>query len=56
MPTYGYECRKCRHQFSVFTSMEEHEKDQEKVRCPKCDSKDVKHLVESVFVTTSRKS
>ncbi len=54
MPTYEYECRKCGREFSLVMSMEDHEK--KKVRCPKCESKDVKHLIESVFVTTSRKS
>lgn len=54
MPTYDYECRKCRAQFSLVMSMEDHGK--KKVRCPKCKSEDVKHLMESVFVTTSRKS
>jgi putative FmdB family regulatory protein len=56
MPVYEYECKKCGHQFSVVLSMEAHEHDKDKVRCPKCNSKEVKHLVESVFVTTSRKS
>ncbi len=54
MPSYDYQCAKCRHKFTVLMSMSEHEK--KKVRCPKCDSKEVKHMVESFFVTTSRKS
>jgi hypothetical protein len=35
-------------------SVDQHEK--KKVPCPKCKSEDVKHAVEPVFVTTSRKS
>ncbi len=54
MPTYDFECRKCGHQFTQVMSMEEHDK--KKVRCPKCKSEDLKHLVEPVYVTTSRKS
>lgn len=54
MPTYDYECNKCGHQFSLAMPMDEHEK--KKVRCPKCKSEDLKHGVEPVYVTTSRKS
>ena len=54
MPNYEFECRNCGHQFSRTMTMDEH--DHEKVRCPKCDSEDVKHIIESVNVTTSRKS
>ena len=54
MPTYDYECKKCGHQFSLVMSMEQHDK--KKVTCPKCKSEEVKHGVEPVFVTTSKKS
>jgi putative FmdB family regulatory protein len=54
MPTYEYECKHCGHEFSAFLSLDE--RDKKKVRCPKCDSTDVKHVIESVFVTTSKKS
>ncbi len=54
MPTYEYECKKCGHEFMLTMGMDEHQK--KKVRCPKCKSENVKHLVGSVFVTTSRKS
>jgi putative FmdB family regulatory protein len=53
MPTYEYECKKCGHEFRLIMALEEHEK---KVRCPKCNSEAVKHVIASVFVTTSRKS
>jgi len=54
MPIYEYECKKCGHGFSLTLAMEEHEK--KKVRCPKCKSQDAKHIIASVFVTTSKKS
>jgi len=54
MPDYDYECKKCGHQFSAHMSIEDHDK--EKIQCPKCKSKELRHLVEPVFVTTSRKS
>jgi len=54
MPTYEYECKKCGHGFSLIMAMTEHEK--KKVRCPKCKGENVKHLIVSVFVTTSKKS
>ena len=54
MPTYEYECKKCGHEFSLTTVMDEHEK--KKVRCPKCKGENVKHVITSVSVTTSRKS
>ena len=59
MPDYDYECKACGHQFSVALSIHEHETDEhekKKVQCPKCHSTELKHLVEPVFVTTSRKS
>jgi putative FmdB family regulatory protein len=53
MPTYEYECKKCGHEFKLRMAVEEHAK---KVRCPKCKSQNVKHVMASIFVTTSRKS
>ena len=54
MPIYEYECKKCGHQFSLTMAMEEHEK--KRARCPKCKSENLKQLITSVFVTTSKKS
>ena len=54
MPTYEYECKKCGTEFALTLAVEEHQK--KKVHCPKCKSQDVKHVVASIFVTTSRKS
>jgi putative FmdB family regulatory protein len=54
MPAYEYECKKCGRTFNLVMSIREHDKAE--VRCPKCKSKEVKHLIESFYVTTSKKS
>ena len=58
MPVYDYECKSCGNEFEVVLTVEEHiEKEEKKeIRCPKCDSIEVHHEVESVYVTTPRKS
>ncbi|HEX9786321.1 MAG TPA: zinc ribbon domain-containing protein [Opitutaceae bacterium] len=58
MPQYEYRCESCNQQFTVSLSMSDHEeKDREhEIRCPECDSHDVKHIIELVNVVTSRKS
>lgn len=40
MPTYDYECRKCKHEFELFQSMTAKRLD----RCPKCGGK-VRRLI-----------
>jgi putative FmdB family regulatory protein len=54
MPNYEFECQACGKHFSRAMTVDEH--DHEKVRCPRCESEDVKHLIESVNVATSKKS
>jgi putative FmdB family regulatory protein len=54
MPTYEFECKKCGCQFEQVMTVNEHDK--AKVRCPKCKSEEVGHLIESVNVTTPKKS
>ena len=58
MPQYEYRCQRCENEFTVNLSMTDHETQdrKHKIRCPKCQSTEVKHLIESVFVTTSKKS
>lgn len=58
MPEYDYHCEECQHEFTVELSMAEHErKDREhEIRCPKCNSTAVRHLIGSVSVVTSKKS
>ena len=40
MPTYGYECKNCKHSFDVFQSM----KDEPIKTCPEC-GKEVRRLI-----------
>lgn len=58
MPQYDYRCENCRKEFTVVLSLAEHDAKDKKhrVRCPKCDSVKVRRVIQSVFVTTSRKS
>jgi putative FmdB family regulatory protein len=54
MPTYDYMCKKCGKKFNLVMSIGEHDK--RRVRCPKCSSQQVGHLVEPFFAVTSKKS
>ncbi len=54
MPTYSFECRKCRKRFQEVLTFREH--DAGKRKCPKCGSKDVVQVLEVFFAKTSRKS
>ena len=58
MPQYDYHCESCAHDFTLELSISEHvEKDQKReIHCPKCDSQQVKHVIQSVNVHTSKKS
>ena len=58
MPEYDYHCENCQHDFTLDLSITEHErKDKNReIRCPKCESNAVKHVIGSVSVVTSRKS
>jgi putative FmdB family regulatory protein len=40
MPTYGYECKSCKHTFDIFQSM----KDEPLKTCPKC-GKELRRLI-----------
>lgn len=54
MPTYEYECQKCRKKFKVIQSISEHGK--AKASCPKCKSARVKQSISTFTAKTSRKS
>ena len=58
MPEYDYHCEKCQNEFTIDLTITEHErKDKNReIRCPKCQSTEVKHVIGMVFVSTSRKS
>ena len=54
MPTYSFECRKCRKKFQEILSFSEYAEGKRK--CPKCGSKDVRQVLEPFYAKTSRKS
>ena len=54
MPTYEFECRKCRHRFNLVESITEHDKHREK--CSRCAGTDIQSLISAANVKTSRKS
>ena len=54
MPIYEYVCLDCRKEFSETKSVSAYKPG--KVKCPKCDSKNVDRRWTSVQVTTSKKS
>ena len=55
MPTYEYECEKCRHRFVKAQTFAEHDQHR-KIKCPKCGSQIVQQLIASVHVKTAKKS
>jgi len=58
MPEYDYRCADCEHTFSLELTITEHMEKERKheIRCPKCDSHNVRRVIGAVFVTTSKKS
>jgi putative FmdB family regulatory protein len=54
MPTYSFECRRCKKKFQEILSYSEYEAGKRK--CPKCGSKDVIQVLETFYAKTSRKS
>jgi putative FmdB family regulatory protein len=55
MPTYDYHCLKCKKDFSLYISVEEHKK-HPRPKCPKCKGTSVQQLFKSIAVITSKKS
>ena len=54
MPLYEYICKKCHKKFGEVLTLKEH--DAKKVRCPKCKSGDLEHVIEPFFAKTSSKT
>ncbi len=54
MPTYEFECNKCKKPFSMTISISEYEK--RGFRCPKCKSSNVRQMITTFQTKTSRKS
>ena len=55
MPAYEYVCKDCNREFTVFLSIREYEEKQE-MKCPKCQSDNVKRKLTGFFAKTSKKS
>ena len=54
MPTYEYQCQKCRDNFTVVLTMSQH--DQGQVKCPQCRSSKVTQQFSTFYAKTSKKS
>jgi len=54
MPLYEYVCRKCQKKFGKVLTVKAH--DFYKVKCPRCKSEDVEHIIEPFFAKTAKKS
>lgn len=55
MPTYEFECEKCREKFTEKETFAEHDQ-HKKVKCPKCGGTSVHQLISATFAKTSKKS
>jgi putative FmdB family regulatory protein len=57
MPTYEFQCEKCRKRFEVTCSLMEYERQaKRKMKCPKCASTRVVRRISAFEVKTSKKS
>ena len=54
MPNYEFQCQDCRKKFSLMLSMKEREEG--KIKCPKCGSRKNQVVFGSFFAKTSKKS
>ena len=55
MPTYELKCEKCKKTFTEKQTFDEHDQ-HTKVKCPKCGSTSVRHVISSTFAKTPKKS
>ena len=57
MPTYEFQCEKCRKRFEITYSIMEYERQaKKKIKCPKCASTRVVRRISTFEVKTSKKS
>jgi putative FmdB family regulatory protein len=56
MPTYEFQCEKCRKRFELVYTIKEYERKARKLKCPKCGSTRVGRKISSFEVKTSKKS
>jgi putative FmdB family regulatory protein len=54
MPLYEYQCENCGKVFTAAMSLQERE--HAEVRCPGCNSKDVRRVITPFIAKTSKKS
>ena len=54
MPYYEYICKKCENKFGEVLTVKEHET--KKIRCPKCQSKELEKVIELFTPITSTKT
>lgn len=54
MPTYEYQCDKCRARFTVVQRMSAHTSRQP--ACPKCRSRETRQLLSAFYAKTIKKS
>ncbi len=54
MPVYEYKCEKCGETFSLVMGIKEKEKTE--IKCPKCQSNQIKPVYSTFFAVTSKKS
>ena len=55
MPTYEFQCEKCKKTFTEKQTFEEHD-EHKKIKCSKCGSTGVRQVIGSTFAKTSKKS
>jgi putative FmdB family regulatory protein len=55
MPYYDFQCAKCGSTFTQKRTFEEHDRGK-RVKCPKCGSQQVRHVIGEVFAKTAKKS
>ncbi len=54
MPVYDYICKECQESFELVLTLSQHDKD--RIRCPKCGSKNVAQDAAAFYAVTSKKS
>ncbi len=56
MPTYEFQCEKCRKRFELACTITEYERKEKNIKCPKCGSTRVRRQISAFEVKTSKKS
>jgi putative FmdB family regulatory protein len=54
MPSYEFECKKCKKIFTLVLSIDEYKKG--KFKCPDCGSNNVQRVYSQFYAVTSKKS